>query len=275
MIRSTTLALVLLFVASTSFASPLGVRINDQDFTFDTDFIADYSFNGTAADTLTVNDTNNSVGSYRFLNQTTDFAGNGPGFFPVWGASTPSAIFGGSLDLNMAFDKTDATANGSTNKFAVSLTGGTGHLTVTGIVGVPPGFTPPDGSTPITLLDIVFDRTSLVGRDAATATDNSVVDLIEAAGTVNTLMGQDVSSQNLTGVTFLKFFAPAGTSVFTGNSGTGNAIYNPLDATVNGTPAAILGRVSGEAGVGTFIPEPMTMSILALGIPMILRRHHR
>lgn len=275
MIRSTTLALVLLFVASTAFASPLGVRINDQDFTFDTDFIANYNFNGTAADTLTVGDTNNSVGSYRFLGQTTDFAGNGTGFFPVWGASTPSAIFGGSLDLSMAFNQTDATANGSANKFAVSLTGGTGHLTVTGIVGVPPGFTPPNGSTLTTLLDITFARTSLVGRDAATTTDNSVIDLIEAAGTVNTLMGQDVSSQNLTGVTFLKFFAPAGTSVFKGNSGTGNAIYNPLTATVNGTPASILGRVSGEAGVGTFIPEPMTLSILALGIPMILRRHRR
>lgn len=266
MVRFTILSAAILITASLCTAAPLGVRIADHDFTFDTDFIAKYSFNGASADTLTIEEPegtetsgNGSVSSYRFAGTTQDFAGNGTGFFPIWEIGN---TFGGDMDVRLSFDANDGpfTSGGTTSP--VSLTGTSGTLLMKGILGVPPGFTPPPGASPVTLLQIDFDRTSLIGRDA-TSVDGSVIDLVEASGTVRTLAGQNVSSQGLRGVIFFKFMAPAGTTIFNTTNG---AAYDPLAAT---SASAILGRASGETGV---VPEPIALSILLLGLPAILRR---
>lgn len=266
MIRFTILSAAILITASLCSAAPLGVSIADHDFTFDTDFIAKYSFNGSSADTLTIEEvpednpaTQGIVSSYRFSGVTQDFAGNGTGFFPIWEIKN---TFGGDMDVSLSFNANDGPFTAGGTSFPISLTGTKGSLLMRGILGVPPGFTPPPGSSPEVLLQIDFNKTSLIGRDS-TSTDGSIIDLVEASGTVRTIAGQNVLDQGLTGVIFFKFMAPAGTTIFQTSDG---AAYNPLAAT---SAKSVTGRASGETGV---VPEPVTLSLLLLGLPALLRR---
>ena len=242
-------------LATAALAVPLSVRIDDQDFTFDT-AAASYNYNGSAADHLTVAAGGNEVGSYRYLGASTDFAGNGVGFFPVWSSSAP-LTFGGDLVLDLSFDANDGPYTNPGGDKLLSLTGKDGHLTITGIVGTP---LPGAAAVPTTLLDITFYATSLVTHTGGIG----VVDLVEASGTINTIFGKQQQSQ-LGGVVFLKFFAtdPFST-VFA------NPAYDPLADTA---AAARNGRVSGETGWSlTFVPEPLSLSVLMLGLPAVLRR---
>ena len=266
MVRFTILSAAILITASLCSAAPLGVRIVDHDFTFDSDFIAKYNFNGATADTLTIEEvpednpaTQGIVSSYRFNGLTQDFAGNGTGFFPIWEIKN---TFGGDMDVSLSFSANDGPFNAGGTSYPISLTGAKGSLLMRGILGVPPGFTPPPGSSPEVLLQIDFNKTSLIGRDS-TAIDGSVIDLVEASGTVRTVGGQNVLSQGLTGVIFFKFMAPAGTTIFQTSNG---AAYDPLAST---TAKAVTGRASGETGL---VPEPVSLSLLLLGLPALLRR---
>lgn len=253
MLRLALSLVVLGALAASALAVPLSVRIDDQDFTFDT-ATASYNYNGAATDHLTVLAGGNEVGSYRHLGASPDFAGNGVGFFPVWSSSAP-LMFGGDLVLDLSFDANDGPYTNPGGDKLLSLTGKDGHLTITGIVG-----TPLPSVAPTTLLDITFFATSLVSHTGAIG----VVDLVEASGTINTIFGQQPQSQQ-GGVVFLKFFATDPFSTVFANSS-----YDPLADTTAQTKA---GRVSGETGWSlSFVPEPLSLSVLMLGLPAILRR---
>ena len=248
-------------LAVSAHAIPLSVRIDDYDFTFDTDFAVTYDFNGRLADVLTTVPigARYEVGSYRFLGTMgpVDLLGNAPGFYPVWDAATPP-MFGGDLQLEMQFTAADGPyVNPGGDQFDISLTGTVGKLVITGIIG-----TPMPAGAPMTLLDIDFTATSLLGR-----ANTDVVDLIEGRGTVNVLLGEDVRNQNLTGAAFMKFFAPTGTVVFPSPPGDK---YNPLE---DYDLDEITGRVSGEAGA---LPEPATLAVLSIGaVGLIWKRRGR
>ena len=267
-------AVVALFVLG-AHAAPLSVRIDDFDFTFDTDKVATYAFNGVAPDTLTVAAgvpvssaglPSGEVGSYRYLGTmgAADLLGNAPGFYPVWltiaGGPAPVAIFGGDLKLDMSFSAADGPyVNPGGDKLDISLTGRQGHLTITGIISSIP---PAPATPPITLLDIDFTATSLLGRAGL-----DVIDLIEGFGKINILLGHDVGKQGLEGVAFMKFFADPGTAIFPDPPGEN---YDPL---VDYTYNAYVGRVSGEAGMG--VPEPASAALMLVGLPLLARRVRR
>ena len=113
-------------------------------------------------------------------------------------------------------------------------------------------------------------RTSLLARE-----DNNTADIIEAEGQVTTLLGLNIDAlkgsfpelEELTmGATFFKFILPdANGAIFP----SGAAPYDPL-ADYQLDP--LYGRISGEAGV---VPEPTTMSLLALGGLAVLRRRRK
>jgi len=244
---------VLLF-ATGAYASPLSVIIEDYDFTFDTDFLATYNYNGSAADMLHVMAGGSDVGSYRFLGMSApvDLLGNPPGLYPVWTSAAP-LIYGGDLLLDMAFTLNDGPYVSGGDIMDISLTGSAGKLTITGIIGNPM----PAAVPPMVLLDMDLTATSLLGR-----ANDDVIDLIEGVGKVNILLGEDVSGQGLGGCTFMKFFATTGTLIFPDPPG---QAYDPL---LDYGYQTLEGRVSGEAGV----PEPGAMLLLAAGALAVLRR---
>jgi len=166
-------------------------------------------------------------------------------------------VYGGDLQLNLSFVINDGPYVSGSDVLDISLAGSSGHLTITGIIGTP---MPPVGSTPIVLLDMDFRATSLLGRKST-----DVVDLIEAVGKVNVLLGEDVSAQDLIGTTFMKFFAEGGQVVFPDPPGQD---YDPL---TDYGYHDVLGRVSGEAGV----PEPGSLLVLTAGAAAVLACRRR
>lgn len=269
MLRSIVVSSVIIvsLMAVSVQAAPLSVRIDDFDFTFDTAYDAVYAYNGAREDTLSVNTDGNEVGSYRYLDcagsGAPDILGNLPGFYPVWASSAPM-IFGGDLELDLEFVANDGPyLSPGGDAMEVSLVGYQGHLKITGIIG-----TPLPVGVPMTLLEIEFHSTSLLARDNC-----DTIDLIEALGTVTTLLGEDVRGQDIEGVTFMKFFAVDESVDIFPRPG---ERYDPLGNDFM-PDDFVIGRVSGEAGDGiALIPEPATMALLGLGgIGVLLRRRRR
>ena len=258
---------------------PLGIRIDDHDFTFDVPYWAaqgwgaQYDFNGVGADQLTIqsSDPNHYVGSYSYVGKLPTVPGSGAGnpygdppaaspwIYPV----ADVGVFGGDLDLNMSFSVNDGPyvdAN-TGDRFDISLVGYSGSLTITGRIydqNSQPLY--PNPSQDIVLLDIDFDKTTLLARVG----DDDIF-LVEGMGRVKTLLGYDASAVPglpEMGVTFLTFFseAPQG-PIFTA------ADYSPGDDKAG----VVLGRISGEAGV----PEPAALGLLCLGALGLLVRRRR
>jgi hypothetical protein len=281
------LLLMLILIVNPAFATPLDVRIDDHDFTFDVPCwfpdqkYAVYDFQGSAPDRLYVNsDINHYVGSYAYTGMLPTVPSSqlgappaaSPWLYPVLFAQQ----FGGAMSLDMVFDKNDGPyvniGAGAPDTYDISLTGDKGVLRITGGIGtqgVPINYLyPAMGSIPqdVVLLEILFDKTSLLAKSA-----EDRIFLVEGQGKVTKLLGRDLEEEGIilpVGVTFYKFIAgQPGTVIF---PPTAAAPYDPL---VEYNLASIAGRVSGEAGV---IPEPVTLSMLILGaITMVgLRRFH-
>jgi len=248
--------------ASAASAIPISITIEDYDFGFVTDFVAQYQYNGAAADLLTMGAGGTEVTSFRYLgiDGPTDIAGDPVGLYPIWGSASPM-IFGGDLELEMLFNGADGPYSSSGDQFDISLTGtpdlqtpSVGFLRITGIVGAPTG-------SPVTLLEIQFDATSLLARAGA-----DLADQVEGVGTVTKLLGQDVSAEGRTGGVTMQLLAQnSGAEVFPAAVG---AAYDPLaDYAMDDLP----GRVNGNAG----IPEPAGLAILLAGAVTILFARRR
>lgn len=249
--------------ASLASAIPISITIDDYEFGFVTDYSAQYQYNGDAADMLMVNSGGSTeVTSYRYLgiDGATDIAGNSIGLYPVWGSATPM-VFGGDLELEMLFNGADGPYTSGGDQFDISLTGtpdaqtpSVGFLRITGIAGAPTG-------SPVTLLEIQFDATSLLAR---AGTDGA--DQVEAVGAVTMLLGQDISAEGRAGGVVLQLLAQnPNAEVFPASAG---AAYDPLvDYDLDDLP----GRATGSAG----IPEPAGLAILLGGAATVLATKRR
>ena len=272
---------VLVFVAA-AHASPLSVRIEDHDFSFDVPYWpaepwgAVYSFNGAAADTLTLQapKPNHYVSSYTYEGTLPTVPPNPLGVPPVpdpFGYPVSNSnTFRGDLDLNMTFDSNDGpyvdTNNG--DQFDISLVGKnpqTDFLTITGqifgqgpMTGLAALYPAAPVPNDVILLHIELEEVTLLAR-----TGEDHIFKVEGKGTLTTLLGVDISTmQNPleVGVTFFVFNAKSPQApIFI------NPIYQPSDDVAG----SILGSMNGAAGV----PEPATMAMLAIGgLALVLRR---
>ncbi len=258
-------------------AIPLSISIDDHDFTFDVPLDATYDYAGADRDKLSV-----SVDNGHFVHGYT-YTGLLAAPVPIPASPAPYPVysgmqFAGNLDLEMYFDLNDGPYVSSTalDGFGVSLVGTAhdllpaGHLTITGWLatqGFPPAVLLDSGvpaAPDIVLLDIEFSAVTLLARGSS-----DTADLIEGIGKVNMLLGEDVSQNpEYQGSTFLKFMAPAGTSLF-------GAPFGPLGPRAEYDPLVdygfnpVTGRISGEAGV---IPEPATLLLLAVGSVFLRKR---
>lgn len=287
-------------------AAPLSVNILDHDFTFHVPYSTDgevppsvssavYEFNGSAPDVLRLTDLNlagegpagwHNVASYGYSGVLPQVS-SGPGFSSPPAASPwlyPTLFtsqFGARLELEMHFDSNDGPyVNPAGDTFDVSLNGGAGFLRITGWIGTqgwPTGILYPDpqpGGMPndVVLLEIMFDQVSLLARGG-----HSTADLIEGAGQVTMAMGYTIEElsqmeqfydMDADGVTFFKFMLPDMDGVLFPQLAA--APYDPLQD--YGLTAAY-GSISGEAGVGGYLPEPASLAILAIGgLAVVIRR---
>lgn len=261
-----------LVFAAAAHAAPLSVRVEDHDFSFDVPYWpaapwgAVYSFNGIAADSLTLQAPipNHYAVSYSYTGAVPTVPG-GPlaSAFPY--LITNSATFGGDLKLDMTFAVNDGpyVDPNTGDRFDISLVGTSGSLTITGQIwsqGFPPAAIFPANPVPndIVLLSIVFDKVTLLAR-----VNEDRIFKLEGVGKLTTILGEDPVQLGLpldTGVVAFDFIAknPLG-SIFT------NPNYSPTD----NLTTTILGDINGHAGV----PEPATMAMLAIGgLALMLRR---
>ena len=300
--------------ASTGSAAPLSVNIADHDISFHVPYLVDtggdiraavYDYAGTDPDILrltvpfVVGDGEAAAG---FHNVTAyDYAPGtalnipailgtppvSPNAYPLYkndfDPDTGDPIgswFGARLEVKMEFDAKDGPYTSGTDTFDVSLTGSRGFLRITGWIGEQelakagvPLF--PAGGTNTTLLEIEFSATSLLAR-----AENDVADLVEGFGRVTKilgmnpadLVGQHPEMANLTrGVTFFKFMLPhPGDEMFPVG-------YDPSLDYPNVTEP-FRGAIEGSAGLlhpDDPLPEPGTMSLLALGGLAVLRRRRK
>lgn len=271
--HKTTIALtVVALFASSALAVPLGVRIDDNDFTFDTDVVAEYQYNGAKPDRIYVGPEGYEVGSYRVISLSV--FGLQPGFYPVWGSLNP-VMFGGDLVLDMEFDVADGPYfHYGSDVYEVSLEGSKGFLEIYGYIGN----TIEPNAAPKPLVRIDFSMTSLLARAGV-----SLADLVEGYGKLSIwdpthpeANGEGWFDTGLDGVTFFKFMAEEDPftplALFPDLGPT--EFYNPaVDYNLNPDPA--IGRVSGETGTGTFTPEPATLAMLGLGAAALIRRRRR
>ena len=254
-----------LVLAAAAHAAPLSVRIEDHFFTFEGPDVSAYHFNGALADQLTVGTSSNHlVQGYTYEGDLPTFFGRPPASvdpYPVY--SGVPIKFGGSMVMNLFFKTNDGPYTNGADTFEVSLNGDTGSLKITGWIatqGFPPGFQYPGAATDITLLDITFDKVSLLAREGYDR-----IDIVEASGTVNTLLDVNVQARNLSGAVYFRFESDdPGQAIFPVLS---PATYNPLfDYSLANIESAWVGGVTG-------VPEPATMAMLAFGgLALLLRR---
>ena len=273
----TVLTLVVACAVTTVQAVPLSVNIEDHDFTFDVPISAVYDFAGASPDHLFVPaapDTHYAHG-YTYTGVYPTVVGGPPPSidpYPVYsnGSAPPqTTAFGGNMWLDMTFDAADGPyTNPGGDTFEISLTGTQGHLTITGFIATqafPPGPLLPVNGAETTLLDITFEQVSLLARAGS-----DTIDLIEGRGTVNVLLGaspEDIPGwEGGDGVTYFKFSAPLGTSIFPMPAA---APYDPLFD--YGLSPIEQSRISGEVG----IPEPATMAMLAFGGMLVAARRRK
>jgi len=258
-------------VATSAPAAPIGVRVEDHDFTIDVPFsalyYAEYNYNGTAADTITLTSDapNHYVPSYSYEGDLPTVVGPpaGPAAssdpYPV--GHTASGQWGGDLDLELSFSTSDGPYTGTGDAFDISLNGTSGHLKIVGEIynqAIGGGALYP-GSGDVTLLDITFDTTSLLAR-----VNKDRIFKVEAAGTLNTLLGETPPQGLDRAVVMFDFAAePAGTAVFT------DPAYTPTDD--------VSGSVEGGIGGHTGVPEPATLALLGAGLAgaVLARRRRR
>ena len=252
------LAGLFLVFAVGAHAAPLSVRIEDHIFTFEGPQYANYHFNGAAADQLTVGGgPDHLVHGYSYFGIHPTVPGGPPASvdpYPVY-SGTPIQ-FGGLLEMDLSFNMNDGPySNPGGDTFQVSLNGDTGGLKITGWIatqGFPPGVQYPGAATDITLLDITFDKVSLLAREG-----NDLIDTVEASGVINTILGEDVSAMNLPGAVYFRFESSTpGQVIFPVLS---PSLYDPLfDYSLASVEHGWVGGVVGA-------PEPATMAMLVLG----------
>jgi len=289
------LGLSISVLATPVLAVPLSVNILDHDFTFDVPYYTNpasgdigsavYDFAGAGPDVLRLTQPAipgegpagwHNAASYAYagvLSQVPGVGGTPPlasqWLYPLLFTSQ----YGAKLEIELPFETNDGPyVNPAGDKFDISLNGEGGFLRITGWIGPqgwPAGLVYPDfiGGAPvdIPLLEIQFTETSLLARE-----NNDTADLIEAVGHVTMLLGQDVNQfPELTmGSTFFKFMLPdTNGTIFPVSAA---APYDPL---FDYQLESVYGRISGEAGVG--VPEPATMSLLAVGGLMLIKRRRK
>ena len=253
------LAGLFLAAAMPATAAPLSVRIEDHFFTFEGPDVSAYLFNGALADQLTVGTSSNHlVHGYTYEGTVPTVPGGPPASvdsYPVY-SGTPTIKFGGLMVMDLFFKTNDGPyTNPGGDTFAVSLVGNTGGLKITGWIGtqtLPTGPQYPGAMVDIVLLDITFDKTSLLAREGYDR-----IDIVEASGIVNTLLDVNVQARNLSGAVYFRFESDdLGQVIFPVLS---PALYNPLAD--YGLANIENGWVGGVVGV----PEPATMAMLTLG----------
>jgi len=252
-------------------AAPLSVSIEDYTFSFNVDADARYDFAGAAADHLYVPAAaeQHYVEGYVYSGKVPAVPGApppSPDPYPVYSGGAPVA-FAGNMELDMFFTSNDGPYTNGPDTFQVSLVGNTGGLKITGWLatqGFPPAPLYPAGAPlDITLLEIEFDQVTLLAREGA-----DTADLVEGAGTLKTLLGEDPAALGLPtdGVVYFKFEAPTGSSIFPALA---PAVYDPMVdyslATVQN--ADILGH--------TGVPEPASLLLMGAGCAVLLATRRR
>jgi len=259
--------LAFLVFAAAAHAAPLSVRLEDHFFTFEGPDVSAYYFNGALADQLTVGTSSNHlVHGYTYEGTVPTVPGGPPASvdpYPVY--SGAPIKFGGLMAMDLFFKTNDGPYTNGPDTFEVSLNGDTGGLNITGWIatqGFPPGFQYPGTATDIVLLDITFDKVSLLAREGYDR-----IDIVEASGTVNTLLGTNVQALKLPGVVYFRFETDKpGQVIFPVLS---PALYNPLaDYGLANIENAWVGGVAG-------VPEPATIGFMTLGGLALLARRRR